>query len=93
MELAGGLYCRKDHSNQLAAKIDPVGIPIWLGAGCLLVRRSLAERLPAQPWSSAMVDGTFHGEDVMFCKRARDAGVATIGVLDVQLRHWGLHGY
>jgi hypothetical protein len=60
----------------------------WTGGACLLVRRSVLERIPA-PWFEHPSPGT--AEDVVFCKKVRALGVpiyvdfdCTVGHVSVQ---------
>lgn len=85
--IAAGLYHLKDGSGDLAAKYDRDRSLIWAGAGCLLVSRALALKLPLRPWSSTYVNDAFVGEDVAFCMHVRPH--ADIADLDARLKHWG----
>lgn len=55
--------------------ISPATKPVvevdWTGCGCLLVRRSVFEALEP-PWFEHTEPGA--GEDIYFCKKAREAG-------------------
>jgi hypothetical protein len=44
----------------------------WVGAGALLVRRRVLQRMAPGPWF--FPDSTGENEDMVFCKRARAAG-------------------
>jgi len=54
---------------EVAGKLAPVD---WVGAGALLVRRPVLEKMAPGPWF--WPDETGDGEDITFCLKARAAG-------------------
>jgi hypothetical protein len=61
-----------------------------MGAGCLLVRRDVFERL-SPPWFDFTInqetDAIIHSEDTSFCEQARAAGFPLLLDGDVQCEH------
>lgn len=51
---------------------SPLKSVVWVGAGCLLVRRSVFEKLPYPWWEQA---NPGEGEDILFCRRLREIGI------------------
>lgn len=70
---------------------------VLIGGGCMLVRRSVFERLPA-PWfqfRESVVDGErrMFPEDWTFCEAALDAGMTTAVDCDIATDHYGACGW
>lgn len=61
--------CGEDVRAALRGELQPVD---WIGAGALLVRRHVLERI-APPWFFRPV-GWDEDEDIAFCRKVRDAG-------------------
>lgn len=64
-----------------------------VGAGCLLVKREVFERVPA-PWFKWTLGSSTEpacGEDLWFCERAREAGYPILLAGDVQVGHLTRH--
>ena len=54
-----------------------------VGAGCLLIKREVFEKMP-QPWFKV---GQYHGEDIYFCLQAKEAGYKILVDTGVECMH------
>ena len=94
VDVVGAYYFSR--REPLVAEFNRFGMPpaapvngllpvLWVGAGCLLVRRNIIERLAEPWWPHAPNPG--EGEDIAFCARLRELGVPIYVDLAVQVGH------
>jgi len=63
------------------------------GAGCMLIKMSVFDKVP-RPWfSHDRSKDIIEGEDVWFCKRAREAGFDIWVDPNIPISHTGLYNY
>ena len=69
-----------------------------VGAGCLLIHRSVIDKMvaaygwPAPCFQNDIVAGVINGEDFTFCLRAKELGIPVLSVHTVDLTHIKPHG-
>lgn len=77
---------------------NDVAVVEGVGAGCLLIHRSVIDRMiaaygwPAPCFQNDIVEGVINGEDFTFCLRARELGIPILLVNTVDLVHIKPHG-
>ena len=95
VDVVGAYYFSR--REPLVAEFNRVGMPpadpgknglwrvMWVGAGCLLVRRNVIEKLPEPWWPHAPNPG--EGEDLAFCAKVRSLGIPIYVDLSLQIGH------
>ena len=63
------------------------------GAGCLMIHRSVFDRVPGPPWFVQDSWGEKRGSDFNFCERLRDAGVQMYCHFGVYCTHYKEVGF
>lgn len=78
----GNRYVAALRNDESLVPVDAVG------AGCMLINMAVCAKVP-QPWFDKlpMPMGDWYGEDISFCRRAREAGVRAAVAMDVQIAH------
>ena len=59
-----------------------------VATGCLLIKREVFEKIP-QPWFATWEDGRRIGEDVFFCRKAKEHGISSWIDPTLQVFHIG----
>lgn len=63
-----------------------------VATGCMLIKRSAFEKIPA-PWFSMGTETNWLGEDVYFCRKAKENGVETWIDPRLKVLHLGEYAY
>lgn len=61
----------------------------YVPAGFLKIDRSVLQQMGKKPWNEITTDDDFYGEDVSFCIRLHEMGIAPRIDTTVNLKHWG----
>jgi hypothetical protein len=72
-------------ANAKVTGIRPLDVA---GASCLMLRRSVFDKVEGPPWFDEESWGSNRGEDFRFCQRMKEAGIQLYGHFDVKCIHW-----